>query len=184
MIGGRAAVVLFAGLVVAAGCARHTAPAVPERFDAGRPATAEEIAAWDTDVNGEGDGLPPGRGTYAEGARLYDTACAACHGAHGEGGAGPQLIQPAVVEGRPRRNIATHWPYAPPLFDYIRRTMPPAAPWSLSDDEVYALLAFLLARNRIIAPDSALDAQGLSRIVMPSHARFIPVRRPGRPEGR
>lgn len=179
--------VAIAALLFAAACAHETAspsssPAKAQpRFDAGRPATAAEIAAWDTDVNGLGEGLPPGRGTYADGQALYARACAACHGAGGEGGAGSQLVQPAVVEGRPRRNIATHWPYAPPLFDYIRRTMPPAEPWSLGDDEVYALLAYLLAENRIVAPGTVMDAGTLKAITMPSRSRFVPDDRRGGP---
>ncbi|MDQ3071424.1 MAG: cytochrome c [Acidobacteriota bacterium] len=168
-------------LLVAASCARSTTPADPPRFEAGREATAQEIAAWDTDVNGKGEGLPTGRGSVSEGAELYARACAACHGANGEGGAGSQLVKPAVIAGRPRRNIATHWPYAPPLFDYIRRTMPPADPWSLGDDQVYALIAYLLAENGIIQPSGVIDAQALKRVTMPSHGRFVPDDRRGGP---
>lgn len=172
----------IAALLLASACARQMAAPAPVRFDVGRAATADDIAAWDTDVNGQGEGLPAGRGTSAHGEAVYARACAACHGAHGEGGAGSQLVKPAVVEGRPRRNIATHWPYAPPLFDYIRRTMPPDAPWSLSNDEVYALLAYLLAENGIVAPGTVVDARALRTIAMPSRDRFVPDSRRGGPE--
>jgi mono/diheme cytochrome c family protein len=145
----------------------------PERFGVGRPATSAEIAAWNTDVNASGDGLPLGHGSVTEGARLYAVGCARCHGAQGEGGAGSQLIRPSVVVPTPRRNIATHWPFAPPLFDYIRRTMPPEHPRSLSDADVYALVAYLLAENGIVPMDAVVDATSLPRVRMPARDRFV-----------
>jgi cytochrome c len=148
--------------------------AATERFGLGRAARPDEIAAWDTDVNGDGVGLPGGRGTAGQARDLYASRCAACHGAKGEGSAaGPQLVRPAVTPARPRRSVASHWPYAPPLFDYIRRTMPPDAPWTLSDDETYALVALLLVENGIVAEDFAADAVSLPRVRMPSRDRFI-----------
>ena len=161
------------GVKCALAVAALLAVGAQERFGVGRPATRTEIAAWDTDVNGAGDGLPAGRGTAAEGAVLYGTRCASCHGPKGEGGSGSQLVRPAVATGRPRRNIASHWPFAPPLFDYIRRTMPPARPWSLTNDETYSLVAFLLAENGIIPRTLALDAAALRGVRMPAKDRFM-----------
>ena len=154
-------------------------PAGPTRLELGTPATAADIARWDIDVNGRGDGLPPGRGTVAEGARVYAARCAACHGKAGEGGTGSQLIKPAYPTGSARRNVASHWPYAPPLFDYIRRTMPPEAPGSLTDADVYAVTAYLLAENGISGRDFVADATTLARVTMPSKDRFVKDNRRG-----
>ena len=159
-------------LVAAEGFARAPTQEGP-RFGVGRPASVAEIAAWDTDVNAAGEGLPPGAGSAATGATLYASTCAACHGLRGEGGAGSQLVKPPSPGGRPRRNIASHWPYAPPLFDYIRRTMPPDKPGSLTDDKVYALVAYLLAENGIVPPDTTVDAKRLREVQMPARHRFI-----------
>ena len=152
-----------------------------ERFDVGRRATAAEIAAWDSDVNADGHGLPPGRGTAAGARQLYASRCAACHGPKGEGASGPQLVRPVAAD-RPRRTIATHWPYASPLFDYIRRTMPPDAPWTLTDDETYALVALLLVDSGIVPQGFVVDATSLPRVQMPARDRFIRDDRTGGPE--
>ncbi len=151
----------------------------PARLDLGRLTSTVELAAWDIDVNGRGVGLPPGRGTAAVGAQLYAQKCAACHGSAGEGtAAGSQLIPPKAGGVRPRRNVATHWPFAPPLFDYIRRTMPPSRPGSLPDDEVYSLVAFMLLQSGI-DPSDVQDADSLARVKMPSRDRFVPDDRRG-----
>jgi cytochrome c len=174
-------------ILAAAACNRGsgdfagTRSSIGERFGLGRAATAAEIAAWDTDVDGEGNGLPPGQGTAAQARQLYASRCAACHGPKGEGGAGPQLVRP-VAPDRPRRTIASHWPYAPPLFDYIRRTMPPDAPWTLTDDETYSLVALLLVDSGIVPEEFAVDARSLPRVRMPSRDRFIADDRRGGPE--
>lgn len=167
----------LAGLAITGACSRTSAPA--PRFDVGRPAAPAEIQAWDVDVNGSGDGLPAGSGSVALGREVYARACAMCHGANGEGGGGSRLVH--QTGGPPRRSIASHWPYAPPLFDYIRRTMPPAAPWSLTNDEVYGLLAYLLAENGIVPPAVQMDAAALRAVVMPARARFVPDDRRGGP---
>jgi mono/diheme cytochrome c family protein len=178
---------LVVGLVaLGSACASEprdsSATSPPTRFGTGRPASPAEIAAWDTDVNGDGVGLPRGRGTAAEARQLYASQCAACHGPKGEGAAGPQLVRPLVAPDRPRRSIASHWPYAPPLFDYVRRTMPPAAPWTLTDDETYSLVALLLAENGIVPAEFVADATSLPRVRMPSRERFIRDDRTGGPE--
>lgn len=178
--------VLLAACLVTVACGREPAgtavplaPVSPDRLELGTPATAADIARWDIDVNARGDGLPAGSGSAADGRRVYAARCAACHGRSGEGGAGSQLVAPAQPAGAARRNVATHWPYAPPLFDYIRRTMPPDAPGSLADTEVYAVVAFLLAENRITGPGFVADAASLPRVTMPSRGRFVPDDRRG-----
>ena len=97
-----------------------------ERIGVGQPATAAEIAGWDIDVAADGTGLPPGRGTVPEGEALYVKLGAACHGAKGEGNIGPPLVGGigSLATDTPVRTVGSYWPYAPTLFDYIRRAMP------------------------------------------------------------
>ena len=152
----------------------------PGRFGIGTPASPQEIAAADIDVSPDGAGLPPGRGTSAEGAKVFATSCASCHGANGEGlGTYPALI------GGPRgtfdfasdpkmlRTIGNYWPYATTVFDYVRRAMPLTAPGSLTADETYAVTAYLLARNGLIDSGAVIDAQSLPKVVMPARDHFV-----------
>lgn len=146
----------------------------------GAPATRAEIARHDTMVFPDGSGLPSGLGNAATGAVLYAKHCLACHGPGGRGGPGGELAggtQP-LTSDTPDQTIGTYWPYATTLFDFIRRAMPLPAPGSLSDDEVYALCAYLLAENGIIAPDADLDAARLAAIVMPNRDGFIRIDAP------
>jgi S-disulfanyl-L-cysteine oxidoreductase SoxD len=153
----------------------------PATLGIGRAATPAEIAAWDIDVGPDGVGLPPGKGNAADGARIYTARCAACHGKSGREGPNDVLVAEAAPNGFPfsqnpkvPRAIGNYWPYATTLFDYIRRAMPPDAPGSLTDDEVYALVAHLLAWNQIIAVDAVMDAASLPRVRMPARDRFVP----------
>lgn len=148
----------------------------------GRPATAEEIAAWDIDVRPDGEGLPEGKGTPVEGAALYAVHCAACHGAQGEGGLNDRLVVHAPGEPFPdssdpdswqHRTVGNYWPYATTLFDYIRRSMPFTAPGSMDADEVYALTAHLLHLNHIIPADAEMNASTLPKIEMPARGKFV-----------
>lgn len=150
----------------------------PERFGIGRPATAEEIAARDIDIMPDGHGLPPGRGTPAEGATIYASKCAKCHGATGREGPNDVLVgrDPGDFSfsqnPRARRTIGNYWPYASTVFDYIRRAMPPDAPGSLSNDEVYALTAHLLHLNELVPAGAVMDASSLPKVAMPAKERF------------
>ena len=163
---------------------------VDGRYGLGQPATAAEIAQMDHDIGPEGLELPPGRGTVAEGATLYAVQCASCHGVKGEGiaPAFPQLVgRDPKAEGfafstdqKLVHTIGNYWPYATTLFDYIKRAMPQAAPGSLTDDQLYAVTAYLLAANQIIPDTAALDAASLRAVQMPYRDRFVPDdRRPG-----
>ena len=164
------------------------------RFGIGTPATPEQIAALDIDVRPDGAGLPAGSGTARGGAEVYAQKCAACHGANGEGGtadvlvgAEPKNFAPFGPEyerwkgARPDVpfTIGNYWPYATTLFDYVRRAMPATAPGTLSADETYALVAWLLAKNEIIAESDTLDRDTLPRVRMPAASRFVPDNRRG-----
>lgn len=151
----------------------------------GRPVTAQEIAGWDVDVRGDGEGLPPGRGSVKEGEELFVQQCASCHGDFGEG----LERWPALIGGRgslntdqPRRTVGSFWPYAPPVFDYIRRAMPYATPMSLSNEQVYALTAYVLHLNELLPEDAELDAEKLKSIRMPNRDGFVPEARPDTPD--
>lgn len=153
----------------------------PARFGIGRPATPQEIARLDIDVMPDGTGLPPGRGTPAEGAAIYASKCAACHGKTGREGPNDVLVGREPREGFPfaqnprlAHTIGNYWPYATTVFDYVRRAMPPMAPGSLTDDEVYALTAFLLNANELVANDAVVDRSTLPAVKMPAREHFVP----------
>lgn len=160
-------------------------PAHPARFGIGRPAAALEVSAWDIDVNPDGVGLPPGRGTHAEGARVYAQKCAVCHGQRGEGLGSGAAAYPKLIGREPRagfpfgrdlkhvKTVGNYWPYATTVYDYIHRAMPLNAPGSLRPDEVYALTAFLLAENEIIPRTAVIDATTLPAVRMPARERFV-----------
>lgn len=155
-------------------------PAMPTRFDLGRPATHADIAAVDIDVRPDGTGLPPGSGTPAEGLALYEAKCRHCHGENGQGEPFDRLV--GRIEGdafpfgeapRTPRSIGSYWPYATTVFDYTRRAMPLERPGSLTDDEVYALTAYLLHMNDLWPAEARLDRASLPGVVMPARDRFV-----------
>ncbi len=159
----------------------------------GRQATAQQIAAWDIDVDTLGHGLPAGSGTPAAGAALFAQKCAVCHGPNGEGAGSlfPRLIgrdpRAGFPFGRDLRYVATignYWPYATTLYDYIHRAMPFVAPGSLTPEETYSLVAYLLWRNDIIPQTAVVDARTLPAVRMPAHDRFVPDDRRGGAEFR
>ncbi len=139
----------------------------------GKPAAARALAGRDTLVFPDGRGLPPGGGTVAEGRALFERQCVACHGEAGRGGPGGELAggNPDLTAPQPDKTIGSYWPHATTLFDFIRRSMPLNAPWSLRDDEVYALVAYLLDLNGI-AVGERLDAAALAAVRMPNRDGF------------
>jgi len=156
---------------------------IPPRFEIGRAATPEEIADIDIDISPDGAGLPPGSGTAAVGEIIYMEKCASCHGAAGEiPQAGNRLVGrmpddsfafSLSLSGESEKTIGNYWPYATTVFDYIRRAMPFDRPGSLTDDEVYAITAYLLHLNAIIAADAVMTAHTLPQLVMPAAGRFV-----------
>ena len=167
---------------------RAVEPAAPERYGIGRAANADEIRALDIDVMPDGHGLPAGRGTAAEGKTIYEAKCRACHGADGQGGPSDRLVG---RDSGPNWNFATdpklvktvgnYWPYATTLFDYTRRAMPFATPGTLTADETYSLVAYILALNKIVPEDMVMDQSSLPKVVMPGRDKFIRDDRRGGP---
>ncbi|MBV9531946.1 MAG: cytochrome c [Bradyrhizobium sp.] len=149
-------------------------------YGIGRTATPAEIAGWNIDIGRNGGGLPPGSGTVSRGHEVFAQQCAACHGDNGQGGVGGKLAggQGTLATAEPVRTVGSYWPYAPTLFDYIRRAMPQKAPQSLSDDEVYAVSAYILNLNGLLAADATLDAKSLAAIKMPNRDNFVGDPRP------
>lgn len=147
----------------------------PPGPDLGQSAGAAEIVAWDTDVMPDGEGLPPGGGNAVRGRKIYERHCLSCHGKDGLGDSGDQLAgaKMGLTDDWPEKTIGNYWPYAPTLFDFIRRSMPMQAPWSLSDDEVYAVTAYLFYLNGISRETDVMDAETLRIIKMPNRNGFI-----------
>lgn len=156
-----------------AGCA--AAPVATPTPLLGRPVSADHAQAADATVFPNGRGLPPGRGTAADGAALYAARCAACHGVRGEGGSGGRLVgrAPLLASPWPEKTVGQYWPYATTLYDYIRRAMPIDAPGSLSADQGYALTAWVLHANDIIGRDDEMDALSLPQVRMPNRDGFV-----------
>ena len=150
------------------------APANPVAL--GSPITEAQLADWDLIVAPDGDNLPDGSGTAAQGQMVYQQKCAACHGAAGEGASGsPALVGGSVSTTPPLLTVGSYWPHASTLFDYVRRAMPPTAPKSLSNTEVYQVTAYVLHLHGVIAEDFVLDKNTLPAVQMPNRDGFIDV---------
>ena len=146
----------------------------------GRPVSPDEIAAWDISIGPDGAGLPPGRGTAKEGAAVFAEKCAGCHGEKGAGKPNDALvggIGSLSGDQPPVKTVGSFWPYATTLFDYVRRAMPLNASKSLKDDEVYALCAYILQQNGIVAEEAVMDAHTLPQVRMPNRDGFVPFSR-------
>src|SRR5438874_6299656 len=160
--------------LVVVGCARA---AVVETPNLGRVATPAQIAGWDISVGPDGIGLPAGSGTALKGAAVYEQKCQACHGAKGAGQPNDRLAggHSTLASKTPVRTLGSYWPYATTVFDYVRRAMPYTQPQSLSDDEVYAVTAYLLQLNGIIGEADEMNAQTLPKVTMPNRGNFVIV---------
>jgi len=158
-------------LVACATAQRADQPA--PRF--GEPVSAAELARWDISIPPGGAGLPAGSGTAREGLKVYEQHCLACHGAKGVGKPADALAGGigSLATKTPLRTVGSYWPYSTTLFDYVRRAMPLNNPLSLSDADVYAVSAYVLFLNGIIAEDTVMNAQTLPQVKMPNREGFI-----------
>ena len=157
-------------------------PALADGPGLGKPLNEADIAAWDISIEPDGKGLPLGGGTPAQGGRIFAEKCAACHGPEGKGGVTGVTAAPLtpLVGGGPitdisaaMKRIANFWPYSTTLFDYIRRSMPWQQPMTLSNDEVYALTAYILALNKLIGDNDTINSQTLPKVKMPNRDGFV-----------
>src|SRR5256885_6186610 len=165
---------LLASLALLAACATaQRAQQPPPRF--GEPVALAELARWDISIPPSGAGLPAGSGTAREGLQVYEQKCLACHGAKGAGKPADALAggTGSLASRTPLRTVGNYWPYATTLFDYVRRSMPITNPLSLSDDEVYAVSAYVLFLNGIVAENDEMNAQSLPRVQMPNRGGFV-----------
>jgi cytochrome c len=160
---------LLAAVAWAAGGPGYRGP-----FGLGRVPSQAEIAAKDIAIGPDGEGLPSGRATVAAGEQVYLAKCARCHGATGTEGPNDRLVGGTL----PVKTIGSYWPYATTIFDYVRRAMPFDQPGVLTDEEVYAVTAWLLFKNQIIPADQVIDAATLPQIKMPNREGFVPDPRP------
>lgn len=191
--------VIVAACVVAASACRQRAgsdadvqagptPSMPEHFDLGAPIDSARLATMDIDIDPSGAQLPAGNGTAATGLTVYVAKCASCHGAKGEGiPPAPKLVGRDPRQGFPFgrdpklvRTVGNYWPYATTLYDYVHRAMPLSAPGSLKPDEVYSVVAWLLAANEIIPRDAVIDGRTLPAVKMPAFGHFVVDDRAGK----
>ncbi|MBV6303696.1 cytochrome c [Candidimonas humi] len=168
-----------AALCLAAGGSHAESPA-HGKYGLGTPATPQQIAGWNIDVAPDGKNLPPGSGTVQMGEKIFQSTCAACHGAKLQGGMGPALVggQGSLATAKPLKTVGSYWPYATTVFDYVRRAMPFQAPQSLSNDQVYAVVGYILSQNKLMSPDAKVDAKTLMAVKMPNRDGFIVDDRP------
>ncbi len=168
----RSRLIVGISFIALAGCA---SPMTRETPNLGRVATPAEVTAWDVSIAPDGRGLPPGRGTSAQGAIVFEQKCQSCHGDKGAGQPNDRLVggDGTLASKSPVRTVGSYWPYATTLFDYVRRAMPYTQSHSLSDDEVYAVTAYLLYLNGITGESDVMNAETLPKVKMPNRDNFI-----------
>lgn len=139
------------------------------------PATAEDIELVYLSVFPDGENLPEGSGTATQGKPVYEMYCASCHGIDGEGTLANKLVggRGTLDTEAPDKTVGSYWPYATTVFNYIRRSMPYTAPMSLTNEEYYAITAFVLNKNDIIAVDTVIDKNSLPEVRMPNRDGFV-----------
>jgi S-disulfanyl-L-cysteine oxidoreductase SoxD len=155
-----------------------TAPALAaESPHLGQPITEADIAPWAIDIAPDGQGLPPGSGTAVKGEEIYLEKCAQCHGFDGIGTPADALTggQGTLGTAKAMKTVGSYWPYATIIFDYTRRAMPLNNPQSLTNDEVYALTAYILKLNGLVGEKTVMNAKSLPRVKMPNRDGFIQI---------
>ena len=151
-------------------------PDAPRNYGIGHVATSEQLAGWDIDVRPDGQGAPPGRGSVKDGEKVYMEKCAACHGEFGESaGRWPQIAQGkgTLASHDPVKTVGSYYPYLSSVFDYIRRAMPFGDAESLTNDELYAVVAYVLNLNDIVDDNFVLSKQTWAQVKMPNSGGFF-----------
>jgi cytochrome c len=150
--------------------------ALAESPNLGKAISPEDLASWDVSISPDGAGLPSGSGTPHQGEQVYAAKCLGCHGEKGAGKPNDQLVGgkgSLEPEQTPIKTVGSFWPYATTMFDYVRRAMPLTEPKSLKDDEVYAVVAYVLWLNGVVGENDTLDAKTLPAVRMPNRDGFI-----------
>jgi S-disulfanyl-L-cysteine oxidoreductase SoxD len=160
------------------------AQTMPVKYGFGSPVTEQELSKYFS-IPADGRGLPPGSGNATAGAKVYATNCAVCHGEKLEGNPAKGIGGDKLIGGRgslatktPVKTVESYWPYATTLFDYVKRTMPFSSPGSLSDNDIYSVVAYILSEAKIIKPTDTMNATTLPKVAMPNRDGFIPDARP------
>jgi cytochrome c len=176
--------IVYAAALLGALAFTQTASSQVARFGFGSAATPEELSKFFS-IPPDGRGLPLGSGNATKGAQIYAGACAACHGDKLEGNPAKGIGGDKLLGGRgtlasktPVKTVESYWPYATTLFDYVKRAMPFNAPGSLSDDDVYSVVAYILSEAKIIQLNETMDAKSLPKVAMPNKDGFEPDPRP------
>jgi S-disulfanyl-L-cysteine oxidoreductase SoxD len=167
-------------LIAAAALLALSSAAFGQSPNLGKPITPEDLAAWDISIGPDGAGLPPGSGTAKQGEAVFTAKCQACHGAKGAGQPNDRLVggQGSLPGDKPAiKTVGSFWPYATTLFDYVRRAMPYVESKSLSPDETYAVVAYILNLNGVVGDTDVINAQTLPNVKMPNRDGFIPFHR-------
>ena len=171
-----ATAVITALLAACASTSDTTSSPAPTRGpNLGTTPSAAMLAAMDISIPPSGAGLPAGSGTVGDGQKVYEAKCQICHGPKGVGKPADPLVGGigSLASGKPMRTVGSYWPYATTLFDYTRRAMPTTAPMSLTNDEVYAVTAYVLHLNGIVPESAVMNAQTLPQVKMPNRDGFI-----------
>lgn len=170
---------VFAALILATGLGAQS-----PKYHVGRAPSSDEVKAWDISIPPDGTGLPEGKGSAVEGKALYESRCQKCHGAKGEGGDYEQPIaggKDTLKTPKPIKSVGSFWPYATTVWDYVNRAMPFDRPETLTHDQVYAAVAYVLYLNGIVGEKDVLDAKSLPLIKMPNRDGFTRDPRPDVP---
>jgi mono/diheme cytochrome c family protein len=146
------------------------------KYGVGRPPTPDEMRQWDISIRPDGKGLPPGQGTVVAGREFFANRCSKCHGSNGQGGDSIPLVggQGSLNGPKPLKTVASYWPYATTLFDYVRRAMPFDNPGTLSNEQVYSVTGYVLYLGGIVPLDAVMDAKSLPKVRMPNRDGFVP----------
>ncbi len=151
-------------------------PEASRNYGIGHAATAEQLAGWDIDIRPDGQGAPPGRGSVKDGEKVYMEKCAACHGEFGESaGRWPQIAQGkgTLASHDPVKTVGSYYPYLSSVVDYIRRAMPFGDAESLTNDELYAVVAYVLNLNDIVDDNFVLSMETWAQVKMPNSGGFF-----------
>lgn len=154
--------------------------AFSQKYHVGRAATPNEIKAADQFMAPDGTGLPPGKGTAAEGRDTYDRRCSRCHGKQGQGDEEGPLVggKGTLATAKPLKTVGSYWPHATTIYDYVHRAMPFDNPGLLDENQTYSVVALILHMNGIIGEKDEMNAQTLPKVKMPNRDGFIKDTRP------